>query len=532
LSQGRVPFHFRIGITGHRCLDDPGALIPAIRQALRQLRGLLPEGPDADVVLVAVSALAEGADRLVARELLAEPGSRLEVVLPLARTDYVGDFQDAESKREFRHLLGLASQVRQAPRHLTREEAYEWAGQQVVDRCDALIAVWDGKPPRGRGGTAEIVRYARDCGVPLAVVSTKGEPPVPAEADRDGERWKALLAALRDLTEYNESAITDEAFAAQVQVQRGEFGLTSAPDDAFEQAREHLAAWMIPFLVRADLLATRVQPQFRAVSTGMFGMAAAAVAVVAFQISFLPHEDWAFFLEVALLLALLASPQVASRLRLHNRWTSYRFLAERLRSAYFLALAGTADGVRQPGQSASFSDPSVAWIERALAEIMAGRPKTEHALADVDPLRDYLSRFWVGRQMGYHDKAFAHNDRWEHRLRHATAVLFGITLIAAVLHAAGVGPSLHLTTDLVVLSIAVPAIGAAIHGVGTQREYRRHAERCRRMIVQLARLEFQMSEARSLREIRQVAANVERSMREESNDWFGVMRFHDIELIV
>jgi hypothetical protein len=29
-----------------------------------------------------------------------------------------------------------------------------------------------------------------------------------------------------------------------------------------------------------------------------------------------------------------------------------------------------------------------------------------------------------------------------------------------------------------------------------------------------------------------VAANVERSMREESNDWFGVMRFHDIELIV
>jgi hypothetical protein len=144
LSQGRVPFHFRIGITGHRGLDDPGALIPAIREALRQLRGLLPEGPDADVVLVAVSALAEGADRLVARELLAEPGSRLEVVLPLARTDYVRDFQDAGSRREFRHLLELASQVRSAPRHMTRDEAYEWAGRQVVDRCDALIAVWDG----------------------------------------------------------------------------------------------------------------------------------------------------------------------------------------------------------------------------------------------------------------------------------------------------------------------------------------------------------------------------------------------------
>jgi hypothetical protein len=368
--------------------------------------------------------------------------------------------------------------------------------------------------------------------VPLAVVGTKGEPPVPAEPDRDDERWKALLAAVQDQTEYNQSVITDDAFAAQVQVQRGEFGLTSAPDDAFGQAREHLAAWMIPFLVRADLLATRVQPRFRLVSTAVFGMAAAAVAVVALQISFLPGEDWAVFPEILLLLALLASPWLANRLRLHHRWTSYRFLAERLRSAYFLALAGTGDRARQQGQPASFSDPSVAWIERALAEIMAGRPKTARALADVDPLRDYLSRFWIGRQMGYHDEAFTHNDLWEHRLRHATAVLFGITLIAALLHAAGVGPSLHLTTDLVVLSIAVPAIGAAIHGVGTQREYRRHAERCRRMIVQLTRLESAMSEARSLPEIRQVAANVERSMREESNDWFGVMRFHDIELIV
>lgn len=336
----------------------------------------------------------------------------------------------------------------------------------------------------------------------------------------------------RETIEPGEAALTDEAFAAQVQVQRGEFGLTSAPDDAFGRAREHLAAWMTPFLVRADLLARRVQFQFRMLSTAMFGMAAAAVAVVVLQISFLPGEDGVVFLEVLLLLALLGGPLPGNRLRLHHRWISYRFLAERLRSAYFLALAGTGDRARQPGQSASFSDPSVAWIERALAEIMAGRPKADRAPADMDPLRDYLGRFWIGRQMGYHDEAFTRNDLWEHRLRRAAAVLFIITLIAAVLHAAGLGPSLHLSPGLVVVSIAVPAIGAAIHGVGTEREYRRHATRCRRMGAQLTQLQVQMREARSLPEIRQVAANVERSMREESNDWFGVMRFHDIELIM
>ncbi len=96
-GQGRIPFVLRIGITGHRCLGDPEALVPAIREAVRLLRDMLPEGAGSDVVLVAVSSLAEGADRLVARELLAESGSRLEVVLPAPRSDYTRDFHDAES---------------------------------------------------------------------------------------------------------------------------------------------------------------------------------------------------------------------------------------------------------------------------------------------------------------------------------------------------------------------------------------------------------------------------------------------------
>jgi hypothetical protein len=83
----------------------------------------------------------------------------------------------------------------------------------------------------------------------------------------------------------------------------------------------------------------------------------------------------------------------------------------------------------------------------------------------------------------------------------------------------------------VLLSISIPAFGAAVHGIETQREHRRHAQRCKRMASQLRQLQYQMNEARSLQQIRQIAANVERSMREESNDWFGVMRIHDIELI-
>jgi hypothetical protein len=54
------------------------------------------------------------------------------------------------------------------------EEAFLAAGKSVVDNCQVLIAVWDGKPARGLGGTADIVRYARDTGKAVSIVWPDG----------------------------------------------------------------------------------------------------------------------------------------------------------------------------------------------------------------------------------------------------------------------------------------------------------------------------------------------------------------------
>ena len=40
-----------------------------------------------------------------------------------------------------------------------------------------------------------------------------------------------------------------------------------------------------------------------------------------------------------------------------------------------------------------------------------------------------------------------------------------------------------------------------------------------------------MTAATTLEQVREVAAATEQVMREENSDWFGVMRFHDMELI-
>ncbi len=154
-----------IGVTGHRSFD-----LADTSQRVDRLLDVIVEERRPTVV----SSLAEGADRLVADRVLARPHSRLVAVLPLAVEDYERDFATDSSIDEFRSLLARADSVEtvDVPAGATREEAYEQAGFEVVARSDVLIAVWDGQPSRGRGGTAEIVEHARlrGCRVELVVV--------------------------------------------------------------------------------------------------------------------------------------------------------------------------------------------------------------------------------------------------------------------------------------------------------------------------------------------------------------------------
>ena len=47
-----------------------------------------------------------------------------------------------------------------------RNLAYQRAGFLVAEQCDVLLAIWDGHPARGPGGTAEVIEHARARGRP------------------------------------------------------------------------------------------------------------------------------------------------------------------------------------------------------------------------------------------------------------------------------------------------------------------------------------------------------------------------------
>ena len=483
-----------------------------------------------------MSSLAEGADRLVTELVLGTPESRLEVALPVPAQDYRQDFSDPDSRKQFDELLGQASEKWTVPVSANRDEAYERAGYYVVDRSDVVIALWDGKPARGRGGTGAIVGYARERQVPLVWVKTADSPTVITQFDTP--KAGVLREAARKLHNYNADVIRPATFARQAAQQQDRLKpevAVNSTADPWVLSMNSSAEWLVPYFVRADVLALRLQRRFRTLSAAMFLMAAASVTVVAIQVSFFPTLNWLAVFEVLLLLCLLAILLMSRNWHLHDRWISYRFLAERLRSAYFLTLVGTGDRRSVSARLAYLSDSTEAWIERALAEVITRRPRTTIRPPDLAYLRAYLLTKWIDGQIDYHRKTARLHHKWETRLLYSTGALFGLTLVAAIAHMLGIADHGSHRSNwallLIVLSISIPAIGAALHGISTQRQFRRHAQRYLRMVDLLSQLRQQLKQAESLEQLREAAAETERIMREENSDWFGVMRFHDMELI-
>jgi hypothetical protein len=116
------------------------------------------------------TSLAAGADQLVARAVLHEGGS-IHAIVPSANYEATLDGDDLIAYNE---LLGEADQVTQLDFREPSEEAYWAAGKEIVDRSDLLIAIWDGKPARGLGGTGDVVNYARSRGKSVHVIWPSG----------------------------------------------------------------------------------------------------------------------------------------------------------------------------------------------------------------------------------------------------------------------------------------------------------------------------------------------------------------------
>lgn len=146
----------KVGITGHQRLDDPGAW-GWVKSALNNELDAL--GPP----VIAVSSLAIGTDQLFA-SLVAEHGGEIHAVIPFQGYERTFGPQDLDA---YRRILSKATVVETMETNGTDEDKYLAAGKRIVELADLIMAVWDGKPAKGKGGTADIVVYATQKGTRL-----------------------------------------------------------------------------------------------------------------------------------------------------------------------------------------------------------------------------------------------------------------------------------------------------------------------------------------------------------------------------
>ena len=160
------PGIFVVGFTGHRRVKHEQALAQALREVIATLQR------DVGRDLVGRSSIASGADTLFAEACLA---SNLKWIaqLPFPEAEFKKDFSEADWKRA-KALLDRAERIEISSERAERPRGYLDCGLATVDGADVMVAVWDGKAPRGAGGTAEIVEHARATQKPLILISPDG----------------------------------------------------------------------------------------------------------------------------------------------------------------------------------------------------------------------------------------------------------------------------------------------------------------------------------------------------------------------
>ncbi|MGH8168043.1 MAG: hypothetical protein ACREQ1_12445 [Woeseiaceae bacterium] len=433
-----------IAVTGHR--DLVADEIPAIRRLVKDLFIDLNRR-HSDRTLRVMSALAEGADRLVAEEALAL-GLELVVPLPMARRHYIQDFETEGSLAEFDSLASKAAELYELPladgvaaedlahSATARSRQYAQLGIFLCAHCHILLALWDGKPSSQLGGTAQIVRFHHDDIMPGYATKTfasqqtlvddesdlvyhivcsrmrpGGAPNDDVRTldwwwftkDRDNPRSKVLPEQHRMISRRSSEFSRDSVrFAERIEAEKyplleeGEKDYLPAGIDNIDKLF-CMADWLAIHFQKKTLFSLRAT-HFLAFPMGlMFLLYSELKSLQYFMFAFL-----LFFVVAA------AVQYVATREGWHRKYLDYRALAEGLRVQFYWAAAGVNHDNISKFAHDNFlqtQDPELGWIRNVMR--VAGT-RCDAAPATGPEGLEFARREWIGDQdsgqLGYFRK--------------------------------------------------------------------------------------------------------------------------------
>jgi hypothetical protein len=525
---GRIPFRLRVGVTGHIAADrlgDQASLRREIAKALDEVLARL-RSKATPVLFRAVSPLAEGADRVVALEVLEWEGADLEVPLPSFPDGrpYTDDFDTEASRREFDDLRRRAVATYRLARAGTEDDAYESVGRWVVDRCDVLIAIWDGHSSDEQGGTAQTIDYARPR-VPMIIIDA-------GTHERRLEGWEQLWAdceaAFHRLDGFNRGHVSASKFrSASEEAEQDLFGAAAGVDPHGHSSA--LASWVVGAYVRADQRAVWCRTYDVRTTAALVVLAATAVALGAFRTIYEPERSFITWIEVVVLFAVMVIYVWRTRYRIHDRWVASRDLAERLRAAPFQAVLDPRADVTLNSSDATTAGANVrgkgSWQLRAFVEVWDQRPRLRLTAPDSDWMKSLLTTGWIRPQIEFTSKSTERHAKGKKLYQRAPIVVFGLTFLATLIHAF---PDTERLPEF--LAIALPAVGAALHALASEREHARHSHRYDSMNRRLNELDGALARAGTLAEVRAAGREAARFITAEKAEWQDLVKQQEFEL--
>jgi len=490
-SGSQLPLFHIVGFTGHRQVAQPALIAEAIAEALQFIQ------QHSSGEWVALASVAQGSDQLFVRAAL-DRGMSWHAILPLPSAEFARDFPSAEWQ-QVQALLGRAEhlQVSNENSEVPREDAYLDCGLETVNGSDLLIAVWDGEPARGKGGTADVVEFARSLSRPLLIIDAN-------TGVRSLENWGKLHAQDASLNSLNrlpeERTWGDNPF--------------KAPDEVFA------------FQQKCDYEATRSAPGVRrmTVSTVLLHVFATFIAAASLAYGLhLASLAWLKFL--CLSIGVAAAFLLNRRMHSERSWMKCRLAAEFCRSA--LATWGLP---RATNLLQDLDLPAVRHLARSL-RILHSRAATTSPVPIADFQRIYREKR-IEDQLTYYRKQ---EQRALPLLRKLRRVFWIATVLAmACVASYAITLSMHVhapawlqTTVFNFLPVSLPVAAAATISIISINDLQRRVARYRDMQATLEGSRALIIYCSTWASLERVVLRTERALLQEVIEWHSLASFSE-----
>ena len=483
----RLPSVLAIGFTGHRSLPDETKSRKLICDFLQGQKA------SSSGKVYGVSSAAAGADLLFAESCI-QLEIPLRVLLPLAEEEFRKDFDQAAWPR-VEQVLSKAVSVEVTGNREIRAERYYECGIETVQQSQMMIALWDGEPSRGLGGTQEIVAFAKKMGKPViwfhsetGIIEIFNQP------------------ALRRLQTFQDPEL--------------DF-LNRLPDAGGTLLTDSSADLAVAWLEKIDKNASRFAPQVRRLSSIPIVCTAAAAFFSGAGMK-MPHADTWLAIGTGLGVTAAVLP-IALRLQPRQvLWARTRTAAEVCRSR--LALWGAPTFEEPIGPEIV---PELSGMLMSL-KLLKALDSSRSALT-IDEFKERYRKERVSGQLEYFSRHAAQSAGQAKRYRLASWVSIGLAiLIAGCLWVMGMEfKGTHLIPGQRWLSISVSALfqiatiaGALLVVHDCERRQRRYRE----LHDWLKEWDAELDALRTWPTVLKVAGRIERALLVELLEWKSLVR--------